>query len=237
MKTTGGQTPKIDVKPLREEIEKQISDIGERMRQKAADRLPGGEFKEPPKEESRRERLLKFWQKFCPPAMRETERARLPCSSQEIDAVLAHPIAAQSLRLVGPTDSGKTRLAWMLIESEYFTEGISIVALDFFEFAARASDAYREGTEADFFHKLFRPTIVFIDDVGKARMTQRVTEALFTIVDRRFNHRKSILFTMNYTLDSFRKKLQRDEIDPETIEALIRRIREQIPKLVVAKKD
>jgi DNA replication protein DnaC len=223
--------------PIKAEVDRQLEEALEASRQRVSGmiekrRAAGENFDEIPETpENRRERL---WLAMCPDDFHDTERRRLPCSAAVIQRVLAHPIRIRSLRLSGPTGSGKTRLAWELLHPE-FNNGAKITAFDAGEFGAKASGAYRDGIEEEFFASLMKPDILFLDDIGKGRLTARVVEALFTIIDRRGNARKAILATMNYTIEALRTKMLTEQIDPETTEALLRRIQDRFEVIPVTK--
>lgn len=222
-------------KTIGQEVEVSLEAWRQRVEKKVAARVANGEIAIERHPESLLDRRARLWHALCPDDMQETDKGRLPCLSEQIHQVLFHPVLAESLRLVGVSGAGKTRLCWLLLEKEFF-HGASMACMDFQEFAARASDAYREGQETAFFRGLMVPDVVFVDDIGKTRMTQRVAEALFTLVDRRRNARRTLLFTMNYRLDTLAEKMKRDEIDPETVEAIRRRIEEQFTSIAITKK-
>lgn len=223
------------IKPLARDVDAELAAIKARMEKRMAERRAAGEITgtespEPTQAERRRIR----WKAICPPTFQTTELRLLPCTAESIRLAQSFPIARKSVRFVGVTGTGKTRLAWVLLEKEYL-RGARILALDAGEFGSAASGAYREGKEEEFFWRLMRPQILFLDDIGKARITQRVAEALFTVFDRRLNRDRPILATMNYTLETFRSKLEREEVDRETIMALNRRMAEGMAKVAITR--
>jgi len=168
--------------------------------------------------------------------MRSTITSKLKCDRPSIQAVADFPIELEGLRLDGQTGLGKTRLAWLLIRKVAAT-GKTFVAFDGPAFSASASDAYRNGTEEKFFGDLTKPQILFLDDIGKGKFTARVVEALFTVVDRRNNELRPILYTMNYSLATFGSKVSAtDGIDNEMVAALLRRIEERTRKITLQPK-
>lgn len=188
----------------------------------------------PPADDDELARRERRWKEYCPARFQKLTVALLPCSTKVISQVLSFPIETEGLRIVGPTGTGKTRMAWEALRVSYLS-GVSILALDGMDFGSRASAAYRDGTERDFFWRMIERQILFIDDLGKGKMTARVLEALFTVVDRRGNENKPILTTMNYTAESFEAKLLREEADPETVAALLRRMNENMTTIAVKK--
>src|SRR6516162_1430371 len=137
------------------------------------------------------------WLAFCPKRYRKTVLRKLPAPVIMIKRVLENPMDERSLRLVGPTGIGKTRLAYMLLKKYYFV-GDTIKMFDSTAFGSQASAAFRDGKEAEFFKAAVEPRILFLDDVGKNKFTERVIEALFTVIDRRGARELPILFTMQY---------------------------------------
>ena len=174
-----------------------------------------------------------LWEKKCPIEYRETDSKRLPCDRETIAKVYAWPLVGASLLLYGPPRRGKTRLAWMLCRKHYLT-GASVLAMDAPQFSAEASGAYRDGKEGEFFARMVKPEILFVDDAGKTRMTDRTLEALFTVIERRGARRKAMLITINgKTEDLLAKWLDREKLDPETAGAIIARLDEWPGKILI----
>jgi DNA replication protein DnaC len=165
------------------------------------------------------------WLAFCPKLYRNTNVRKLRAPIVMIKRVISHPICERGLRIVGPTGIGKTRLAYMMLK-RFYLDGVSMKTFDSTEFGSQASAAFRDGRERDFFKMMVEPEVLFLDDLGKNKNTERVIEALFTVVDRRGARQKPILFTMQYNLKMLRRRLERDEIDDAMIDGLIRRMDE-----------
>jgi DNA replication protein DnaC len=174
-----------------------------------------------------------WWELNCPENIQDTDLSKLRCSKQQIEEVLAWPIKERGLRLVGATGSGKTRLAWLLMRN---TKDFDISVWDAAGFGIAVRKAYMNGTEEDFYSETCSPRLFFLDDLGKAKFTARSAEALFTIVDRRFNADKPMLFTTNHTMELLEQRLidrGGENIEPELILSLTRRIVEACPKIVL----
>jgi len=142
----------------------------------------------------RREEL---WQERCPKLYHETVLSKLPCAKAAIEAVLAHSMhGSTGLILHGVPRTGKTRLAYHKLHDLYM-EGVTMRLFDAVGFAAAVVSAYREGTEEKFYVEHARVGVLFVDDIGKAKITPRVAEALFCLVDRRLARGVPCLFTTN----------------------------------------
>jgi DNA replication protein DnaC len=164
--------------------------------------------------------LEMLWPNYCPPDYRDTDLGRLPCGTEIAAQVLAWD-ASNGLLLHGPTRRGKTRLAFLTLKTR-FMAGESIRAFDSVDFGIAASAAYRDGCEKDFYSGLLRPQWVFLDDVGKCKLTARVAEALFAMVDKRLSFKRHCIFTTNFTGTKFEHRFE----DPELGAALLARLRE-----------
>lgn len=75
--------------------------------------------------------------------------------------------------------------------------------------------------------------VVFFDDIGKERFTERVETELFNIINRRFMEQKICYFTSNENSDSLVKKFH----DRQKGEAIINRIREKCVDVIFEKRN
>ncbi|MDE1170898.1 MAG: ATP-binding protein [Verrucomicrobium sp.] len=158
---------------------------------------------------------------LCPPAFQETDRARL--RADLVDKVLSWQMGPTGLVLYGDTGGGKTRTLWLLLRRLVVDEAIHVRVLSAFDFSAEASDAYRNGTEKAFVSTLAGSVgVLVIDDLGKAKITARVAEALFEIVDRRTAAGRPLIVTTNDVGERLKERFE----DQNAAEPLLRRLRE-----------
>lgn len=160
------------------------------------------------------------WKAICPPDFLNIEPHRLPKPSK-LQIVLKWQFGPKGLLLHGPTGSGKSRCAWHLLKREHAT-GRSVRAIDhsvgleygaLFAQSAADADRWRE--------RLVCVDILFMDDVFKAKLTDSLESALFTIVSARTERQRPIIVTTN---DSGETLAARTTDDRGA--ALIRRLRE-----------
>lgn len=145
------------------------------------------------------------------------------------DAVMsAFHVAKRSVTLIGSTGTGKTRLAWTLIEQP-FIEGKSVRV---FTHIGLKNTLYEKAKSsqaemAAFVQALVECDVLLIDDLGKADMARGdhgldIEEKTFHILDTRLNDlsRRTII-TSNDKGESLVARMTPDRGEP-----LVRRIRE-----------
>ena len=163
----------------------------------------------------------RLWERLCPPRYRDTEAALLP-QPDRLGAVLNWQHGSEGLLLHGPTGSGKTRCAWLLLKREFdlgrkigHVESLDL-SLRFAAMASQAPDA-----AAGWVDKLCAAEILFLDDPFKVKLTERVEETLFLIVARRTDHNRPLIVTTNDVGETLAQRMSEDRAAP-----LLRRLRE-----------
>ena len=155
-----------------------------------------------------------------PVAFRNTERSRLP-HPEKLDAALQWKFGAMGLLLYGPTGCGKSRVAWEVAKREILS-GRSLKCLNAFELSRYPSLFMSDSNSATAFaDELVRAQLLLLDDVFKAKPTERVEELLFAVIDERGQWERPCIVTLNDTGDTLTSRLSADR-GP----ALIRRMRE-----------
>jgi DNA replication protein DnaC len=139
---------------------------------------------------------LRRWTELCPPLYLDTDPARLP--QDKLKRVLAWQFAPRGLVLHGETRKGKSRCAWLLIR-RLILEGVSVEAMTSDQFARDCAEAHGSSAETanEWFSRLAGRPILFIDDLGKFKLTERVEAELFGIFDYRCTHLRPTIFTTN----------------------------------------
>lgn len=158
------------------------------------------------------------WEDICPSNYR---REHTIISEKGIQTINAWKYGAKGLILAGPTERGKTTLAWRLLK-KMFHEGRSIAAFDLTEFSRKIAKLYGDNpSEAvDWIENLIAVDILLLDDLGKGRMTDRVESELFGIVEGRNKHMRPIIVTTNMTGQELISCMSNDRGEP-----LMRRFR------------
>ena len=136
---------------------------------------------------------------------------------------------SQGLLLAGPTERGKTTLAWILLK-RMFDEGRSIAAYDSTEFSRKVAKLYADSPSqaVDWIESLIAVDILLLDDLGKGRMTDRVESELFGVVEGRNKHMRPIIATTNMTGGELSAAMTNDRGEP-----LMRRFRNYCEIVVV----
>lgn len=135
------------------------------------------------------------------------------------DAVLAwRPGLGKGLVAYGPPGVGKTRTVWALMR-RLFDSGVDVHALTATGFGDGISENYREGTGPEWIRRLSGHEVLFIDDLDKLVLTQRVQSELFAVMETVTSMRRYLVITANGSGGDFIRKF-----DPSIGAALYRRI-------------
>jgi len=162
------------------------------------------------------------WEQTCKyQSYRNTDLAKLPPQTQKaLPGILSWEYGPRGLLLNGPTGTGKTRCAWLLIK-KLWEAGISIAAFDCADFGHRCIRYFRDGEAEEWLGRMAKHPLIFFDDFGKMPFTERVEAELFTLIERRMAHSLPCIYTMNMTSDDLMGKASEDRGRP-----LVRRLRE-----------
>ncbi len=165
-------------------------------------------------------RLTKF-NSVCPNLYQKTDPARLP--QNQLACILAWKYGPKGMILLGETGLGKSRCAWQLIrrimvEDE---ESVKIKWFDCVGFGHELSKHYHEEDAEEWLEDLATCPLVFFDDLGKLKLTERAEVELFGVIERRCSNELPIIATTNDTGDSLAARMT-DNRGP----AMIRRLRE-----------
>jgi DNA replication protein DnaC len=162
-----------------------------------------------------RERTWKF---LCPRDYAATLPRRLP-QPQLLQTVLAWKFGPRGLVLVGPTQRGKTRCAWELARREFF-QGRYVKCVTAYDLAAYPAKVYHDsGGAAKWIEIAASADLLILDDVFKAKPTDRAEEALFCIVEERTSRGRPIVATLNDSPATLKARLSQDRGEP-----LVRRL-------------
>lgn len=168
-------------------------------------------------------KLAEAWERICPPIYRDSDPSRLPCSPACREWVLGWEYGPRGLLLHGPTSSGKSRLAFLLLSRLHHIEHRRVTAITSTAFSHQVATLFGDGAgkgEA-FIERLANIEMLLLDDVGKGRLTDRVEAEFFHIIEHRCSHLLPTLLTTNLTGDALAKSWSQDRAEP-----LVRRLRE-----------
>lgn len=161
-----------------------------------------------------------LFSKLCPPLFRKTDVSRLPAGQYE--QAMQWKMGPTGLILRGQTGCGKTRIAWQLLKKLVDVDGVrGVMAFSCVSFSNELNKGYKEGNAEDWIESVWKAPLVFFDDLGKLKFTERVEAELFGVIDYRVSHELPIIATTNDTGDSLANRMS-DDRGP----ALVRRLRE-----------
>lgn len=150
----------------------------------------------------------------------DTDTEKLPAQFKD---VMSWQYGPQGLILMGDSGTGKTRCAWQLIRRVMVDDqpNQTVKFFDGVAFGYESARQARSETLEDWLDEIAQAGLVFMDDFGKFKMTERVEVDLFGMLDRRFSNKLPVILTTNDTSESFYARLS-DHRGP----AMIRRLRE-----------
>jgi len=138
-----------------------------------------------------------YWRAICPPLYQATslDHPLMPPPAKRT-SILTWPFGPKGLLVHGQTRRCKTRLLWLLLR-RIIAEGHTVRAVTAHEFAMTCSDAAANGRASEWFRSMTQPDVLFIDDLGKEKLTERVESDLFAVIEHRTSHGRPILTTIN----------------------------------------
>lgn len=169
----------------------------------------------------RRARREKEFAGICPALYQETEIFRLP--EKPLAAALAWKFQPKGLLFLGETGRGKSRVAWTLLR-RVLVEDLPAVKFKWFDcigFGHEIAMHYKNEDAENWLESLATIDLLFMDDLGKLKLTERAETELFGLIERRCANRKPMIVTTNDTGDTLASRMT-DNRGP----ALIRRLRE-----------
>ncbi len=164
---------------------------------------------------------LESWQAICPPEYRKALNWEKPKSNRDIyKSIMDWKFGPKGLLVTGATGYCKTRFVYKLLEREYLA-GRKVQAYTHPEWRRMTSQFAESDMRAAgrFIAMLSKLDILFIDDLGKGRITPATEEAFEDLIDARAKFNRPTFFTTNCTKDSLLNMLSEDRG-----EAIIRRI-------------
>jgi len=127
---------------------------------------------------------------------------------------------------IGPCGVGKTHLSVAIIHELIRKKGARCVFYDFRDLIREIQNSFSPDsvlTESDILAPIFRSEIVVLDELGAKRTTAWVEETIFYVINHRYNHKKTTIFTSNYP-DTEEREDMRESFYKKGGESLVDRI-------------
>lgn len=145
-----------------------------------------------------------------PILFRDTDLDLLPSELAAV-AISWRP-EGKGLLIHGATRKGKTRTAWYMANRLWNEDSFAnkYLFLTMFELEARLVSSWGKEAWDRAMYKMTDVPLLFLDDLGKEKMTERMASCLFALIDQRSVHRRPTIITTNLTgetlLDRFHDK-------------------------------
>lgn len=157
-----------------------------------------------------------------PEEFRSTEVARLPQSLQNaINKDLF--VNSKSLLLHGPTGLGKTRAAWKILEKWWIKNGgPDVRTYTMRRLQNELEESHDKGKHLRLLDSMIAVPMIFLDDLGKEKLTPRLASDMFAIVDERSVNRRPCIITTNFNSSGIAERFP----DIEMGTAFVRRLKD-----------
>jgi len=104
--------------------------------------------------------------------------------------------AGRGLWFMGPVGTGKTALA-MLVTEAALKAGRSAARYTLPSLLSRIRNTFDGGSHSELLERLVAVDLLHLDDIGAEQSTPWVLEELYTIINARYEERRSIVITTN----------------------------------------
>ena len=169
-------------------------------------------------------RLTRQFNELIPQVFANTDPLRLP--QPQLNQALAWKYArgGRGLILTGETGRGKTRTIWLRLRKLIIDENFEPRNFTWFKditFGQELGIRYRNNTAEEWLQGLTKVPLLFIDDIGKMKLTDRAESELFGLIDIRCENGKPTIFTTNEIGETMKEMMTDGRGAP-----LVRRLRE-----------
>ena len=139
-----------------------------------------------------------------------------------------HLDAGRGLWFMGPVGTGKTTLA-MLVSQAALKSGRSVAIYSLPDLLRKIRHTFDDGSHDDLFDRLTAVDLLHIDDIGAEQSTPWVLEELYSIVNARYEDRRSMVITTNI--------LDREALCEQIAERTVSRLTEMCDELLLIGHD
>lgn len=158
----------------------------------------------------------KEWELICPPLYRYTDASRLSPEFQTL--IKSWEFGPKGIGLVGSAGLCKTRTAFEILKAHHFSSVRVIAASNRSlrdTFQNQFSDDPRAKSEARLnIEKFHDAQILMLDDIGKSKMTPRVEEGIYDLLEDRSSNMLPTIWTANASADELSAMMSPDRADP-----------------------
>ena len=133
-----------------------------------------------------------------PIEFRNTDQARLP---QNLQALITKKlfVDGRGLLIHGQSGLGKTRTAWIVLEKWWKEHDCpSIKTYTMRRLQNELEESHERGKHMRTLNEVIECPMLFLDDLGKEKLTPRLASDLFSIVDERSVNHRPCLITTNF---------------------------------------
>ena len=157
-----------------------------------------------------------------PPLFADTELSRLP-EPLNVIADTWQP-DGKGLIIHGTSRKGKTRTAWYMAKRLYDESPYAnrFLFLTMFDLEVRLVSAWGTHSWDKEMTKMVNVPLLYLDDLGKEKMTDRMASVMFALIDQRTQFKRSTIVTTNLTGDQLLERFH----DKETGNAFVARLRD-----------
>lgn len=171
---------------------------------------------------------LAYWRQICPDTYRDTDpnHQDMPPAAKQAK-ILNWKFGPRGLVIHGPTRHGKTRCVWMLLK-RIILEGRSVGAVTATQFANYVAlyGAISSEHLDDWRNAICNADVLFIDDLGKWKLTERVESELWHVIEERTSRKRPIIITTNATGETLKQQAADAKTTPDRVDPILERIRE-----------
>jgi DNA replication protein DnaC len=161
------------------------------------------------------------WKAICPQLYQDTTAARLPMKPASQIKVMKWKPGPRGIALAGATGTGKTRAIFLLLHRLHL-EGRHVTAITAKRFERYVHQMFEKDNDArDMIRRAHRAEILFIDDIGKEKYTERVESEFYDLIETRTANLRPIIWTANTNGEGLTAMMSPDRSAP-----ILRRLRE-----------
>jgi hypothetical protein len=157
---------------------------------------------------------------LVPPIYRDTELRLLSTVCSETAKNWAPNVGKGNLLIHGTTRTGKSRTAWYICKRLHPFPVVTHLSMRELEFLL--AEGYKNGTWHRIVNHWCTLPLLFIDDLGKEKTTEKIGSILFQVIDERTANKLPTIITTNHNGSALEARF----VEPETGAAFVARLRE-----------